>query len=231
MDDTLYAERDYVRSGFEASAQILPLEIRAHVAKACWDEFNGGSRLDIFDRVMRRFALHDRDLISRLVAVYREHIPVIALDPSVISTLARAKAAGCFLGIITDGRSLSQHAKIAALGLRSVVDAIICTDDLGREFWKPHPRAFTLMGEVARTEPGQCAYVGDNPRKDFVAPNALGWSTVMLRRIDAVHDERETPVGGEPHWTVTALPEALAVLGIEPSKHVPAVPVHDCRRT
>lgn len=24
-------------------------------------------------------------------------------------------------------------------------------------------------------------YVGDNPRKDFIAPNALGWLTVCLK--------------------------------------------------
>ena len=24
-------------------------------------------------------------------------------------------------------------------------------------------------------------YVGDNPRKDFIAPNALGWQTVCLK--------------------------------------------------
>lgn len=224
MDDTLYPERDYVRSGFDASAQILPPEIRTHVAKACWDEFNDGSRLDIFDRVLGRFALHDPGLVSRLVAAYREHIPAIVLDPSAIFTLARARAAKCFLGVITDGRSLSQHAKIAALGLKDVVDAIICTDDLGREFWKPHPRAFALMAEMARAQPWQCAYVGDNPRKDFIAPNALGWSTVMYRRSGAVHDYREMPVGGEPHWKVTALPDLLALLGIEPSEHVRAAP-------
>jgi len=216
IDDTLYPERDYVRSGFAASAQILSPEIRRRVADACWREFNNGLRRNIFDRVLRRFSLYDKDLVGRLVAAYREHMPLITLDASVLPTLSLAKEAGCFLGIITDGRSVSQRAKIKALGIESVVDAIICTDDLGREFWKPHPRAYELMGQMAQSIPSQCAYIGDNLCKDFIAPNALGWSTVMLRREGAVHSVSEVPVGGEPHWTVATLSDVLSVLDIRP---------------
>lgn len=214
LDDTLYAERDYVRSGFKAAVQALPATLRSSVETECWSRFIGGSRVDIFDSVLRQHGLHDPALVMQMVTAYREHKPSIALDPAATPILLQARIAGCFIGIITDGRSAGQHAKIEALGLAALVDAVICTDDLGREFWKPHPRAYTMMAHAATAEPRECAYVGDNPAKDFLAPNELGWLTVMLRRDEAVHDQGRVPAGGTPGVTIDALPQVLTALGI-----------------
>ena len=33
-------------------------------------------------------------------------------------------------------------------------------------------------------------YVGDNPKKDFIAPNALGWTTIMLKADERnIHEQ------------------------------------------
>jgi putative hydrolase of the HAD superfamily len=56
------------------------------------------------------------------------------------------------------------------------------TDNHGRENWKPSPEPFRRIAEALASPAAACAYVGDNPAKDFVAPNRLGWLTVHLQR-------------------------------------------------
>ncbi len=53
-------------------------------------------------------------------------------------------------------------------------------------------------------------YVGDNPLKDFEAPNQMGWTTVRIRRHHSLHFELPTPgyVNAEIA-TLTELPQAL----------------------
>ena len=73
---------------------------------------------------------------------------------------------------------------------------------MGRDFWKPSPRGFEKIGELLDVPHERCAYVGDNPAKDFVAPNALGWRTVQYVRAGQVHGENPPPEGGEPQVIV-----------------------------
>jgi len=66
------------------------------------------------------------------------------------------------------------------------------TGELGRDYWKPHPLAFKVTAERLGMSRGSAlAYVGDNPLKDFVAPNQLGWKTIRLRMNRQLHHELE----------------------------------------
>ena len=85
------------------------------------------------------------------------------------------------LAVISDGPLQSQRAKVDALGLESLVDRILLTDAWGPDFWKPHQRAFKLIEAEWNCSPSELAYVGDNPTKDFAAPNSRGWLTIRLR--------------------------------------------------
>jgi len=103
-----------------------------------------------------------------------------------------------------------QNAKIDALGIRSLFDLILLTDAWGREFWKPHPRAFQAAVAHFGLEPGAFVYVSDNPAKDFLAPNALGWHTVRIRRPGGVYAGEVAPPGGEPRHTISTLDELVS---------------------
>src|SRR3546814_902485 len=83
LDDTLYLERDYVRSGFKAVEQWLALErAAAGFSDTCWRLFEGGHRGDIFDQGLLELGLDSHaELVAQLVTVYREHHPDIALQP------------------------------------------------------------------------------------------------------------------------------------------------------
>jgi putative hydrolase of the HAD superfamily len=57
-------------------------------------------------------------------------------------------------------------------------------------------------------------YLADNPAKDFVAPNALGWITVQVVRDGGIHDVRRIVPGGEPQHRVRSLTELPQILGV-----------------
>ena len=92
--------------------------------------------------------------------------------PDAERALGRLQVRGVRLGLITDGPLAAQKAKVEALGLPDRFDVIILTDERGRDFWKPDPRAFREMADRLFLDPKSCVYVGDNPEKDFTGPAA-----------------------------------------------------------
>ena len=98
---------------------------------------------------------------------------------------------GIKVGIITDGRPEGQRNKLDALGLD--VDDVIITDELGGiQFRKPCDIAFRIMTTRWRLNPADIVYVGDNPAKDFQAPQQLGMRSVYFSNQDGLyHDEKD----------------------------------------
>ena len=153
-----------------------------------------------FDR-LAAYALNTTSLeafdIQRILAVYRTHTPDISLPPesrSLIESLISEKET---IGLITDGRSIAQRAKVKALGLDRYIspDNILISQEIGTD--KHWPTAFE---EIERRNPSEPSfvYVGDNPAKDFFWPNKLGWHTVMLLDID------HTNIHPQSHVDITA---------------------------
>lgn len=195
LDDTLYLERDYARSGFAAVERCLGLESPALApgfAAAAWEVFESGGRDYIFNRVLGGRGCDDASLVARLVEVYRAHRPAIGLLPDARAFLAAA--AGHELVLLTDGPVISQSAKIEALGIAPMLARMVLTDGWGLAYRKPHPRAYLEI--AADRNPAQCLAIGDNPAKDFSVPLALGWrSPIRVRRAGALHTAVATPEG------------------------------------
>lgn len=170
LDDTLFPEYDYVKSGYKAVAkEILKVYGIDNADAQLWALFTEDAN-NVFNRFLSANGLNDTaEAVNALAEVYRTHTPEISLSDEVKDTLTALKKAGYKLGIITDGRPNGQRAKIAALGVESYTDMIIVTDELGgKEFRKPNPKAFELMAEHFGISLEEMMYVGDNPQKDFV---------------------------------------------------------------
>ncbi len=195
LDDTLYLERDYVRSGFEAAERVLAAErpdLASGFAASAWAHFEAGGRHRVFGRLLAARGCHDAALIARLVQAYRSHRPAIRLLADARDFLDRAR--GHDLALLTDGPVEAQRAKIAALGLDRLVPRILITDAWDKRFRKPYPRAYRQL--AAGRLPRECLAIGDNPAKDFVVPLALGWQQpVRVRRPGSLHAAVPTPEG------------------------------------
>ncbi len=208
LDDTLYAERAFAFSGFDAVGQVFGDRLGASdLAERMRVLFDTEHRHRVFNVVLDELGVDDpMPIVREMIDAFRKHKPNIRLHVDADRALTRFRPTHK-LGIITDGYAVTQHGKVQALGLRSRVDAVIVTDDWGRDYWKPHPRAFEEMERLLCATGTRCSYIADNPSKDFVAPNALGWQTVMIERDDRVHADVNVANGGEPQRRIATLDE------------------------
>ncbi len=189
IDDTLYLERDYVRSGFVAVADFVrdTLGLPDFAGRA-WRAFENGQRQTIFDHVLGQAGVpFTAALVQQLVQRYRAHEPDIALLPDARRCLDALAVRGLRLAAVSDGPLLSQQAKVRALGLAAWLDPIVLTAALGPGLAKPHPRPFRQVEAATGHAGPACVYVADNPTKDFAGPRTCGWRTVRVRRAGGLH--------------------------------------------
>jgi len=188
LDDTLFLERDYVRSGFEAVGRWARVNVGiGDFAERAREAFERGERGAIFDRVLEaRGIAPERALILRMLAVYRTHLPRISLCADAAACIVRLRGHAA-LAIVTDGPLDSQRAKVRALGVEAWARPVVYTAALGADAGKPSPKAFELVETLTGVRANLCVYVADNPAKDFAGPKNRGWRTVRVRRPEGLH--------------------------------------------
>ncbi|HXD59234.1 MAG TPA: HAD-IA family hydrolase [Thermoleophilaceae bacterium] len=192
LDDTLYPESAYVRSGFRAVAAEAARRygVAADEAYAELERmFEEGVRGDTFDRWLKSRGI-DGD-VADLVAAYRAHEPTIEPFPEAPSLLERLRAQGYLLGLLSDGEPEIQYGKLNAIGLRDAFDAMLVSGELGRDAWKPSPRGLLALAERLGVEPSEAVYVSDNPAKDFKAARDAGMRSIRVRREGGVYSHLE----------------------------------------
>ena len=193
LDDTLYSERDFLRSGFREIARSIDPnridEIQSFL-ELSWVNGNQDPISALLDRVESGCKKAD------LLKIYREHVPDIRLKNETYEFMKAAEKSQRSLGILTDGRSITQRNKLLALGISKSIDEVVISEEIG--FSKPAEESYRHFHKVFphRT----FAYVGDNLAKDFVTPNRLGWVTVgMLDRGENIHAQDIDRFPGEYH--------------------------------
>lgn len=210
LDDTLYCEHDYVKSGFYSVASFLAKTYSfLHVEELtrqfieAWEHYGRGK---VFNHVCNKFGIQTD--IKQLVDVYRNHEPSIHLYEDAVFCLKGLMEANIPIGIITDGNSSMQWNKLRALGLDKQISCIIVTDDLGgSEFWKPHPLAFQRMSDCLKVNMEDCVYIGDNPNKDFITAKKLGLHTIRIVREIGDHMQTNLDQGYEADKKIYSLME------------------------
>lgn len=213
VDDTLFLERDYARSGFAAVQAWAHSEwgVEDFGAKA-WEAFEAGHRGRIFNDVLEGLQCSFTDVhVGQLVRLYREHLPQIELLPDARLCLNRA-AGQVRLAGVTDGPVECQSAKVEALKLRSWLNPLILTGELGSGMGKPHPASFELVESSTDCSGRRCIYVADNPTKDFAGPKSLGWQTVRIRRPMGLYSHYRT--GTDVDQEFDSLDPLLSYLGL-----------------
>ena len=182
LDDTLYSEKEYVRSGYKAVSDYLG----GGYEEMLWNYFESGK--PAIDELLRKIGRESEK--DTALDVYRSHKPCIHLYPDAADIIEGLKVKGIKVGIITDGRPEGQRNKLEALGL--IVDDIIVTDELGGiQFRKPCDIAFRIMQTKWRLNFNEIAYVGDNQAKDFQAPQQLGMISVLFQNESGIYHYRE----------------------------------------
>lgn len=213
LDDTLYLERDFAFSGFDAIDEFLQSRFgKQFVRQTCHRLFEAGVRGNIFDRALQQCGLDSgQEAIDELVKIYRSHQPVIALCADVQPFLA---ADSNKHAIITDGPAKTQRAKISALGIEHHFGLIVATDELPEGMGKPHRRAFEDVMEWSGSNGASHVYIADNPAKDFIAPRLLGWLTVQIDRPGKIHSSDPPSPNSAAQLRIESFDEISSLLSL-----------------
>ncbi|MFI3176775.1 MAG: HAD-IA family hydrolase [Eubacteriales bacterium] len=212
LDDTLISEYEYIQSGFTHIAALLEERLQDQkeaIYEKMLELFQADSS-NLFNRIFEAYdATYEMSDIHYLVEEYRGHKPSIHFYEDVMPTIHQLQERGMQLGIITDGYAIAQRLKLKAVGAEDFFEHIIVTDELGREFWKPHGKSFELMQEYFGVDWNEMVYVGDNPKKDFHISSVYPIQTVRIIRDKSVYAQDAYLDGIEPTKIIEDLRELV----------------------
>jgi putative hydrolase of the HAD superfamily len=169
LDDTLISEIDYLKSAFQEIAEHIDAENK-NLYNEMFQWYQ--NKENVFLNLQNQYK---NTKVSDLKNKYRNHFPNFNPNSKTRDLLIELKGRGHFLGLITDGFSITQRNKIKALDIENLFDLIIISEEFGSE--KPDEANFKVFHKFGTTE---YYYIADNVAKDFITPNKLGWTTVCL---------------------------------------------------
>jgi putative hydrolase of the HAD superfamily len=173
LDDTLYSERDFEKSGIEYVYNYFEIK---HISL----DSILNNRKNWIDQIIN---VTNKEITSQMVLdIYRYHLPSIELYKDSKVFLDMLISHGCEMSLITDGRSITQRNKLKALGIESYFKNIVVSEEVNSE--KPSEFNFSLV--MNNECPEKYIYIADNPQKDFITPNKLGWSSICV--LDRGHN-------------------------------------------
>ena len=209
LDDTLYKEINYLKAAYK----IIAKEAFGEQMEIYYNQMLSWyySKEDVFQRVVEISPqnINKDDLLD----IYRYGVHNLSLPIEIHSVLDELKERKCNLGLITDGRSLTQRNKISALGLFDYFkeENIVISEEFGSE--KPSLSNYKYF--MNRYPNYLFYYVGDNPKKDYVGANQLGWETICL--IDDgsnIHKQEFDSLDSsyQPKYKIHKFPELLNII-------------------
>jgi putative hydrolase of the HAD superfamily len=181
LDDTLYDEMSYVKSGFNAVASHLSylFKIRKEaIFNKLLKVLKENGRGKVFNIACVHFKFNKKNLIKDLVNIYRSHKPCIKMKKEAIKILKYYSSHSKY--IVTDGNYLVQKNKVKYLGLSNYFKKIYYTNIYGIKNNKPSLYCFNKIKKLEQCDWSDLVYIGDNPHKDFINCNKKKILTIRL---------------------------------------------------
>ena len=198
LDDTLYSERDFEKSGIEFVYENLSIK---HISL----ETILNNRENWIEQIID--GSNNQITLQIVLDIYRNHFPTIQLYKDAKVFLEKLLSQGDEMSLITDGRSITQRNKLRALGIESFFKTIVISEEVNSE--KPSENNFKMVMNSTHTE--NYIYIADNPNKDFITPNKLGWTSIcLLDRGKNVHQQNfKLSIDFLPHYSVNSFEEII----------------------
>jgi len=179
LDDTLYDEVQFVKSGFKEISKYLNND---KYYDFMFDAFEKDGSGKVFNDLIDKFNL---DIpLQKLIEIYRFHQPNIILPEESLELLKFSQSHNTAL--ISDGYYLMQENKFKALELNNYIEYPIFTDFYHTK--KPELKPFQMVMEKFKEE-SSFVYISDNPKKDFIAPNTLGWKSIRYKNPIGIYKD------------------------------------------
>lgn len=179
LDDTLYDELEYVKSGHLNVSTFLSKKISTEkyeiYSKLC-EIFNKRGRKKVFSHLLK-----DQKLIKECILKYRNHIPNIKLYNEAKKKLSYLSKR-YHLYMVTNGYKETQKRKIKSLKIKKFFKKIYIANEYGKKNMKPSLFCFKKIKQLERCEWKNICYIGDDPRVDFINLNKVGAKTIRIRK-------------------------------------------------
>jgi putative hydrolase of the HAD superfamily len=214
VDDTLYPQAAYLAGAWRSVADAaVHAGVEPAVASALRSSLaevaaEGSDRDRIIDRALHRCGL-PVELGPHLVDAFLAHSPTtLVMHAGVAEALSRLRERFP-VAIVTDGNPMTQRAKIRALGVETMVDTIVISDELGgRHHRKPSPAALLEALDRFGVRPDGAVHVGARPSRDTAAAIAAGMRAVRVR----TGEYADMPDDPTPWLSCSDFPAAVAAL-------------------
>ncbi|KEO81169.1 HAD family hydrolase [Tumebacillus flagellatus] len=211
LDDTLIDRMAtmpfYARKFQDDFADQLPELHVDEIARAIVETDGGGYRgRDKYHDLLEALPWKERPAVETLIQHWNEVFPAVAQGMDGLFTLLNTLTGrGLRLGLITNGQSKRQNAKIDLLGIRDFFEVVLISEEVGYE--KPDPLIFLLALESLGLQAEEVIYVGDHPRNDVGGAEFAGITPVWRRGCHPWPDDQP-----EPRHQFVTLPEFLTWL-------------------
>ncbi|MEU4391538.1 HAD family hydrolase [Kribbella sp. NPDC023855] len=202
LDDTLFDHTSSAIAGLRAWVPVLTgLEVDDELV-ATWFDIEGrqyGRWLtgELTHQGQRRARLHEflpllgqplpatDEELDRVFAGYLdEYRASWTAFPDARPALEVARGNGWRIGVLTNGNTVQQNAKLVAIGLADLVDVVSTSEALG--FSKPAIEAYHLTCEALGTDPAETLMIGDNLDLDVLGARAAGLTAEHLDRAAGI---------------------------------------------
>jgi putative hydrolase of the HAD superfamily len=213
LDDTLFPEMEFVKSGFRAVSEVVSQDFgfdSKYVYNLLTEIFEENKKF-VFDRLLERLGIYSDDYVNKLLLTYRTHNPKINLHEDAKKILPFLKER-FLLGLITDGFHITQRLKVKSLDIEKYFDSIIYTGEKGKEYNKPSIYPFLEMLNKFNVQANEAVYVGDNVEKDFKGPKDLGMLSVRILRDGVYKNAIPHSKDFEPDLVIRSLLELNDIL-------------------
>jgi putative hydrolase of the HAD superfamily len=230
LDDTILDNQVGVEAAKQALAALLAERLgdvepaaleTAFDAASQWfwkdDERHRWGRLDmararraVVERLLEEMGRPDPRLAAEGGRLYTElrDLSYVPFEGA-LAALARLRAQTGALGLVTNGDTTAQRAKIDRLDVARFFDVIVVEGELG--VGKPDPRVFAHALATLGAAPGAALMAGDNYVCDVLGALDAGMHAVWIDR----HGRPETPrLPPRPHRTLASFVELVEALGV-----------------
>lgn len=170
LDDTLYKELDYLISAYKEIAKKIDKNNKKQLFSIMLSLYRNNK--NVFEYLKENYKI-DKNV---LLEIYRNHQPKIKLNKGIKKIFKLIKSKQGKIVILTDGRTITQKNKIKALKISKFIDYASISEEVEAE--KPSEIPFKLV--MSKLPAQTYFYIGDNFKKDFIAPNELKWKTIGI---------------------------------------------------
>lgn len=147
---------------------------------------------------------------GKLTRLWRDHDGRRVPRPDVASTIVALHERGYKLGIIANTITESEIPDwLVEDGLAQYFQSVILSSKV--RLRKPDPAIYLLAARTLDAEPAQCAYIGDNPKRDVEGTFLAGYGR-MVRIVDKSKANQEAPSDTyAPHHLIETIGELLDI--------------------